>query len=185
MAGVIAKAGRRLHRMVENYLLHVGMELARLTAAPPATGAFAGDSGAAEVGPCALERAREHGREADVDLDLADVSLPVAPPYAGKIVSELVDNALKFSERGQRIRVTLAASGGKVTLEVADHGRGLTADELAQLGAFRQFNRVLFEQQGSGLGLALVKGVIEASLGTLEILSTPGEGTTARASWPY
>ena len=71
-----------------------------------------------------------------------------------------------------------------MTLEIVDHGRGLTPDEIAQLGAFRQFKRAVFEQQGSGLGLALVKGIAAASGGMLELFSIHGEGTTARASWP-
>ena len=61
----------------------------------------------------------------------------------------------------------------------------MTADELVQVGAFQQFNRAVLEQQGSGLGLALVKGIVEASQGRLEIVSTPGEGTTARVTWPH
>jgi two-component system sensor histidine kinase/response regulator len=184
MATAITKAGQRLNRLVENYLVRVGMELARVGSAEPDRRAFAGRCGADQVGATARECAREHERDEDLDLALEGVDLPLAPPYAGKIVSELVDNALKFSVAGKRIQVALGAVGGRVTLGVVDQGRGLTADELAQLGAFRQFNRAVFEQQGSGLGLALVKGIVEASRGTFELFSTPGEGTTARASWP-
>jgi two-component system sensor histidine kinase/response regulator len=98
-------------------------------------------------------------------------------------VSELVDNALKFSDLGKEVHVFLRTADGRVLLEVVDQGRGMTSDELAQVGAFRQFGRAVFEQQGSGLGLALVKGLVDASLGTLDLRSTPGQGTTVRASW--
>jgi signal transduction histidine kinase len=184
MATAIFKAGQRLHRMAENYLLYVGLELDRLATSEPRTRALSGDASAGEVDKSARDPAREHGREGDVDLDLAGVTLPIAPPYAAKIVSELVDNALKFSQVGKRVRVSLRTVNERVCFEVEDHGRGMTADELAQRGAFRQFGRAVFEQQGSGLGLALVKGIVEASQGTLDIVSTPGSGTTARASWP-
>lgn len=184
MATAIYKAGRRLNRMTENYLVQVGVELARLGSADPEAAAFIGHCGAEQLGTSARERAREHAREDDLELSLASVDLPLAPPYAGKVVSELVDNAFKFSVAGQRVQMTLERASRKVTLAVVDHGRGLAADEVAQLGAFRQFNRLVFEQQGSGLGLALVKGLVEASRGTFELLSTPGEGTTARAMWP-
>ena len=185
MATAITKAAQRLHRMVENYLLHVGLDLERQPAAKHRPRALSGHSGRDVVARNARERASAYGREQDLDLDVADVEMPIATPYAGKIVYELVDNALKFSAVGTRVRVSLLASGGTVALTVMDHGRGLTADELGQLGAFRQFNRAVFEQQGSGLGLALVNGIVEASQGRFEIVSTPGERTTARVTWPH
>jgi signal transduction histidine kinase len=183
-ATAIHNAAERLNRMVENYLMLVGIELARLGSADGKTQAFAGACGPDEVAVSAKQNAAKHDREADLDLALANIELPLAPPYAAKIVAELVNNAVKFSEPGKRIGVTLRAADGRLSLEVSDHGRGLSADEIAQLGAFRQFNRAAFEQQGSGLGLALVKGIVDASRGTFDLLSTPGEGTTARVSWP-
>lgn len=47
-----------------------------------------------------------------------------------------------------------------------------------------QFNRAVLEQQGSGLGLTLVKGIVEASGGAFAITSGVGEGTTVTATWP-
>ena len=185
MATAIFKAAQRLHRMVENYLLQVGMELERQAAAEPSARALAGESGRDVVERSARERARENDREHDLDLELADVKIPIAMAYAAKLVDELVDNALKFSAAGSRVRVSLRQSDGNVALSVIDRGRGMTADELVQVGAFQQFNRAVLEQQGSGLGLALVKGIVEASQGRLEIVSTPGEGTTARVTWPH
>jgi signal transduction histidine kinase len=52
------------------------------------------------------------------------------------------------------------------------------------MGAFRQFDRARYEQQGSGMGLALVRAIAEATGGRLEIVSRPGEGTTVRVLWP-
>jgi signal transduction histidine kinase len=184
MAAAIAKAAQRLYRMSENYLLYAGMELQRLTAGESGAGALSGSAGADLVRAVAEEQARESGREPDLQMDLADVTLPLGDPYARKIVSELVDNALKFSEPGKPIGVSLAAAGGKATLTVADSGSGMTPDQIREVSAFRQFNRAVFEQQGSGLGLALVKGIIEASGGALELTGSPGQGTTARATWP-
>lgn len=184
MATAIAKAAQRLHRMSENYLLYAGMELQRLTAGDSAAGALSGAAGADLVREVAEAQARESGREQDVQADLADVTLPLAEPYARKIVSELVDNALKFSEAGRPVKVSLKGAGNKVTLAVADAGGGMTPDQIREVSAFRQFNRAVFEQQGSGLGLALVKGIIEASGGTFELKSGLGQGTTASANWP-
>jgi signal transduction histidine kinase len=184
MATAIFKAAQRLHRMAENYLLHVGMEMERLTVAESPARALSGSAGADVVRDAAYAQAREYGREQDIQMDLADATLPLAEPYVRKIVSELVDNALKFSEAGKPIKVLVSAPGQRVTLVVADAGRGMTPDQIREVGAFRQFNRAVLEQQGSGLGLVLVKGIMEASGGTFDLRSGMGEGTTASASWP-
>lgn len=65
-------------------------------------------------------------------------------------------------------------------------GRGprMTLDQMREVGAFRQFDRAIFEQQGSGLGLVLVKGIVEASGRVFDLRSRLGEGTTVSASWP-
>jgi signal transduction histidine kinase len=183
MATAISKAAQRLHRMVENYLLHVGMELERLTVAESPPRAMSGATGADLVRDAAHAQAREHGRGQDIQFVLADATLPLAEPYARKVVSELVDNALKFSEAGAPIKVAFTTSGQGVALSVADAGRGMTVDQIREVGAFRQFNRAVFEQQGSGLGLILVKGIIEASGGAFDLRSVMGEGTTVSATW--
>jgi two-component system, sensor histidine kinase and response regulator len=182
-AGAISSAAQRLHRMAENYLLYAGMELERLAAGGAAL-ALSGAAGPELVREVAYLQAREHKRELDLEMELAQATLPVAEAYLRKIVSELVDNALKFSKAGQPVKVSVAAPGERVTLAVADAGRGMTPDQIREVGAFGQFNRALFEQQGSGLGLALVKRIIEASGGVFDLKSGPGEGTTASASWP-
>jgi signal transduction histidine kinase len=184
MATAISKAAQRLHRMAENYLLHAGMELQRLAVSESTTRALAGAADADLVRDAARAQAREHGREQDVEMELADARLPVAEAYARKIVSELVDNALKFSAAGKPIEVSLTAPGETVTLAVADAGRGMTVDQIGEVGAFRQFNRAVLEQQGSGLGLILVKGIVETSGGVFHLRSAIGEGTTASATWP-
>jgi two-component system sensor histidine kinase/response regulator len=183
MATTISKAAQRLHRMAENYLLHVGMELERLTVAESPARALSGTAGADLVRDAAYAQAREYGREGDLQMALAEATLPLAEPYVRKAVSELVDNALKFSEAGTPIKVSLTAPGGRVALSVGDAGRGMTLDQIREVGAFRQFNRAVLEQQGSGLGLILVKGIIEASGGIFDIKSAMGEGTTVSATW--
>jgi signal transduction histidine kinase len=181
MATAISKAAQRLHRLAENYLLNTGMELERLTAAAHGA-ALSGTAEAAVVREAAVGLAREYGRERDLKV-AADAPLPLAEPYVRKIVAELVDNALKFSAEGRPVSVSCAARDGRVVLSVADEGRGMTPGQISEVGAFRQFNRAVFEQQGSGLGLALVKGLVEASGGAFAIESQPGGGTTVTLGW--
>jgi signal transduction histidine kinase len=179
-AGGILSAARRLHRMAENYILFADLEMGRLSG----TGALSGSSSAADVRAGAKEAASQNGRDADLQLDVHDVVAPIAPAYLRKIVSELSDNALKFSRAGTAVRVALAAAGAGILLEVADHGKGMAAEQVRAVGAFQQFDRGRFEQQGSGVGLALVRSITEASGGRLEVSSRPDEGTTVRIRWP-
>jgi len=184
MAGGILKAAQRLHRMAENYILYADLELRRL-AGPDAPGPpLSGSSGAADVEKAAKEAAAQSGRGADLELDLHEVAVPMAPAYLRKIVSELSDNAFKFSTGGTPVRVSLTAVGSGSLLEVVDQGRGMTAEQVRDVGAFQQFDRGRFEQQGSGVGLALVRGIAEAEGGRVEISSRPGEGTIVRIHWP-
>jgi signal transduction histidine kinase len=60
----------------------------------------------------------------------------------------------------------------------------MAPDQVREVGAFQQFDRGRFEQQGSGVGLTLVRGLAEASGGRFEIRSRPDEGTTVRLLWP-
>jgi two-component system sensor histidine kinase/response regulator len=183
MAASIMRAAERLHRMTENYLLYAELELQRLTGA--ATKPFQGSSGPDDAREAATAHAAEEERTADVQLDLEDVTLPIAAPYLRKIVTELADNAFKFSKAGSVVSVSLRrAQDGGVVLDVADSGRGMSADQIPQVGAFRQFDRALFEQQGSGLGLSLVRGIVEGSGGRLDIEGRTGGGTLVRARWP-
>lgn len=96
--------------------------------------ALSGTTGAELVRDATYAQAREYRREQDIELDLADAIVPVAEAYVRKIVSELVDNALKFSEAGQPIKVSLTAPGQRVTLTVADTGRRMTLDQIREGG---------------------------------------------------
>jgi two-component system, sensor histidine kinase and response regulator len=184
MAGSLFKAAQRLHRMAENYISYAELELQRLTRPGTAPAELRGSAGRAEVRQAAEETAAELGRGDDLRLDLDDTTVPVATAYLRKLVAELVDNALKFSEARTAVTVTLRSSATGKALEVADKGRGMTADQVREIGAFRQFHRALFEQQGSGLGLSLARGIVVASGGRFDIESAAGAGTTVRILWP-
>jgi two-component system, sensor histidine kinase and response regulator len=171
--------------IVTNYILYADLELRRLSR-PGADGeALVGSSGAADVQAAAMDVAVQSGRPSDLDLELDETVVGISPPYLKKVVAELSDNAFKFSAPGTRVRVSLGqASGGETVLTVVDHGTGMTADQVRKVGAFQQFDRARFEQRGSGVGLALVRAIAEATGGRLEIVSGTGEGTTVRVLWP-
>jgi signal transduction histidine kinase len=102
-------------------------------------------------------------------------------------VLDLVDNAVKYTPAGGEVRVTAADRGDMVEISVADTGIGIPAGEVERV--FEPFYRVKGSntqkgQPSSGLGLALVKRLVEAQGGTLRLESAPGVGTTFTVGLP-
>jgi signal transduction histidine kinase len=104
-----------------------------------------------------------------------------------QIARNLIENALKFSDGSSRVRVTaLAESAGSLLIEVADQGAGIPEDELSQV--FDRFHQVGDPLQrgtrGLGLGLYIVRNLVDALNGSVEVRSVVGEGTTFSVRLP-
>jgi PAS domain S-box-containing protein len=102
----------------------------------------------------------------------------------GHALHNLLDNALRYTPPGGRVRLTATADDGKVTLTVADTGPGIPAEYLPHV--FDRFFRVPGQSQegGTGLGLAIVREVTTAHGGTVSCESRPGQGATFRLTLP-
>jgi two-component system phosphate regulon sensor histidine kinase PhoR len=102
------------------------------------------------------------------------------------ILTNLIDNALKYTPAGGRVTVRATASDVSVTLEVADTGIGIPEKEQARI--FERFYRVdkarSRELGGTGLGLAIVKHLAHAFGGSASVESQPGRGSTFRVELP-
>ncbi|HEX6101678.1 MAG TPA: ATP-binding protein [Alphaproteobacteria bacterium] len=96
----------------------------------------------------------------------------------------LISNAVKFTPEGGRISLTVAREGADVVMTVADTGVGIAPEDQARV--FNKFERGqgAHSQIGAGLGLALVKSLIELHGGRVELKSAPGEGTSVTCRIP-
>ncbi len=96
-----------------------------------------------------------------------------------QVLINLAGNAIKFTESGGVVSMDASLEGGMLKLTVSDTGIGIAADKIALLGQpFMQVqNEYTRRYEGTGLGLALVKGLVELHGGTVTITSRPGEGT--------
>ena len=94
-------------------------------------------------------------------------------------ISNLVDNAIKYSGEVKQISIKTATRGSDLSIEIADHGIGIPRAEQAKV--FEKFYRVgnglVHDVKGSGLGLSLVKHIVEAHKGAITVESDAGKGS--------
>jgi two-component system cell cycle sensor histidine kinase PleC len=142
-----------------------------------------------EVVEDAVRLVRDRAEAAGLVLDVAIPALPEAEAdfrAVKQIMLNLLSNAVKFTPRGGRILVGAALRDDRLRVSVADTGIGISPEDLARLARpFEQAESQLVKtQQGSGLGLALTKSLVELHRGRLELDSEPGVGTTISFTLP-
>ena len=131
------------------------------------------------------QKAVDLGRLNDVEISCdSPCQVKIAKTRLYTIIEELIDNCLKFSESNTPVFFSSSVSNNYLTLSFSNYGRGMTASEIKKLGAYRQFNRRTYEQQGSGLGLIIVKLLAELHGGRLDIQSNPGDKTIVQVKLP-
>ncbi len=139
----------------------------------------------ADCGPRADERCIQFETRCLEDL-VADVN----PPLLEQAVINLVDNAIKYSDPGDTVRLEAAVEPGKdgsdLVIRVADDGAGIAAEHLPRL--FERFYRADKARSrklgGTGLGLAIVKHIVQAHRGTVSVESSPAVGSTFTVRLP-
>jgi len=101
-------------------------------------------------------------------------------------ISNLLDNAIKYSGKVKRLTITAETLGSDLSIEIADQGIGIPRAEQSKV--FEKFYRVgnglVHDVKGSGLGLSLVKHIIEAHHGTISVESEVGKGSRFRILLP-
>jgi signal transduction histidine kinase len=106
------------------------------------------------------------------------------PPVRGdrerlrQVITNLVDNAVKYSPAGAAVDVEAFAENGRITVEVRDRGPGVAPEHQSLI--FEKFGRVSGEhaKPGTGLGLFIARSIAQAHGGSLEVRSVPAEGAT-------
>jgi signal transduction histidine kinase len=108
------------------------------------------------------------------------------PAHLHRMMDNLVGNALKFTPAGGSVSVRLLGDELTVRLEVSDTGIGIPPDQLGRIfDRFYQVDGSMIRRYGGvGLGLALVREIVEAHSGQVSVQSTPGEGATFSVTLP-
>lgn len=123
-----------------------------------------------------LDRYQERFNRENISLHAGiepDVHVEADPGRLGEVLSNLLENAMKYTPTGGDVRIELARNGTEVVLSVSDSGVGFDPDEAERLfdRFYRSNSGVVQEQPGSGLGLAIVKSIIETFGGYVRAFS--------------
>ncbi|HOW67588.1 MAG TPA: hybrid sensor histidine kinase/response regulator [Candidatus Paceibacterota bacterium] len=181
----IHDSSQRLYRLIENFLLYAQIELLKSdTAGLQSLRSNWTDNTHELVESRAREIAQKTDRLPDLHLDLQPAGACILEEYLKKILLELLDNAFKFSTKGTPVVASSGPCSEGYRFSVMDKGLGMTPKQIADIGAYMQFERKLHEQQGSGLGLAIAKRFSELHGGSLSIQSAPEDGSTVTVILP-
>ncbi len=172
-------SANRLYRLIQNFLLYADLELLsrdqeRLKIFT--TGYLSNSESI--IREVALKKAKSLERLEDLEFTSENANLKISEPNFMKIIDELLDNAFKFSPPETKVQVVGRLVDNMFAVYFIDHGKGMSANEIAHVGAYKQFNRKIYEQQGSGLGLIIAKRITELHHGKLSIESLPDRQTT-------
>jgi signal transduction histidine kinase len=183
MLDAVSRNGRRLLSLIEDMLTISKVEL----------GEFTSNLSPVDLGrliPEPVETITPSMRDAGIKFDVTPSAKGLMvngdAGQLGRVLMNLLTNAMKYTPRGGRVTCTAAAEDGDALLIVQDTGMGIPEDEQESLGTpfFRASNAVRREIQGSGLGLSIVRAVVGHHHGKVELESVEGVGTKVTVRIP-
>ena len=176
--GDITSSTERLKRLFENYIFYTNLVVLsndikqlkkiREQITPSASSL---------VFEKAMTKAYLSGRKNDVEIDIPDAPVMIEESYFMKVIDEIMDNSLKYSEKGTAIKISGHVENELYHLIIRDHGVGISDEDIKKIGTYMQFERKSMEQQGIGLGLAIVLKILSLNKGKLDIKSRKDEYT--------
>lgn len=182
--GHILSSGKHLLELINDVLDLAKIEAGRLEFKPVLVDLAALTGEVVEV-LGAISRVKNIEIQTSVDPAIGEACLDAS--RFKQVLYNYLSNAIKFTPAGGQITVQLSAlAGDLLRLDVTDSGIGIAATDLPML--FTEFGqieaRIALRQQGTGLGLALTKQLVEAQGGSVEVASRPGRGSTFSAVLP-
>lgn len=185
MLNCINLSGKRLSRLIHNLLLY--SELRTISKDLNKVAVLRKDYTAdakTTIADIVDKHTKRYSRHKDITVYLEDAAVQVSPCNFTSLVTELIDNACKFSASGTPIHITSEIEGHQFVFAVCDRGRGMTAEQISGINMGVQFERTVYEQQGLGLGLTIARDIARLYGGKLSIESKPESCTKVSVSLP-
>ena len=126
-------------------------------------------------------------RKKDIEIESLQRNIPLQIPeyFLTKIISELAENACKFSNTGTPVKIVLKHAAKEFEFSVLNQGFGLTSAQMKRITLFEQFENGFQTKTGSGMGLFIVKKITEIFNGNLIIDSKPENYTKVTVKLPF
>ncbi|TAL68459.1 MAG: response regulator [Bacteroidetes bacterium] len=180
LAEDIISSAMRLMKIAENFLFYVSLE--SIISNPQKKTMLRSFSTAEPIAMAediAQLIADKYGRRNDVNFlnNVTGIKAQIASESYHKIIDELMDNALRFSEKETKIYINSWIEDFMFFVSIKDNGRGMSQEQISSIAALSQFDRSVYEQQGVGLGLVIAKKLVELHDGTFKIDSRIQLGT--------
>lgn len=179
---IILDSGYRLHRFTDKYIRY--FELVQQTKARNTTIKAEELSIAPLVKDAIRDLITQYDRDTDLHIDLQEDAVVGLRFWIQQAVNNLVENAFKFSEKGSQVAIIGKITDDRYNIRIIDHGRGMTSEQIANVGAFKQFDRDKFEQQGFGLGLFNAREGLRLCGGTCRLYPVTPHGLRVEISLP-
>lgn len=173
--GIIHNESKRLTNLINNFLDLQKIEAGLQTCALENT-----DLASLIHESVALYASTHDKHSIHIDIPRSLPVVPIDPDKIRQVLANLLSNALKYSPKGGRVDVRVTEQRGEVVVSVRDSGIGIPKDVLSHLFTkfFRAENSIEYGIGGTGLGLALVKQIVELHGGRIGVESQPGLGST-------
>ena len=181
MVAKINEAGTNLNKITDKFLLFTELEVMKNDKEFPRDfSQLKSLSAKEEIYSYVLLTLAENKRENDIEIHLEESNLTVLPEHLKLIIEEAINNACQFSKPGSKIFVNSHLENDKYIIEIEDHGFGMTAEQINQVGVLQQFDRHKYFQGGLGMGLVLIRDILSLYGGELIITSEKNKSTAVK-----
>ena len=126
------------------------------------------------------EIANSAGRADDLMLMLEECDLRIPEHFYKELLKELLENAFNFSPKNTLVKVISGVEKHKMVISIIDEGIGMSDAQISNIGAFMQFNKDVYNQEGIGLGITIAKRILRLFDGSFSINSKQGMGTIVK-----
>jgi two-component system sensor histidine kinase/response regulator len=178
----IKRGAQRLNRLVEDFLILVELESGEARNAYNFRRAQVEDTSAwlRILARRYTAQAEQRGLELKIEVPDGLPHIVVDEAYLSDAIGRLLENAIKFSDSDSKwVRFSADVDKGQLVIRVQDRGIGIADEDLTRLfDVFHQIDRAKREQQGTGSGLAICRGIVELHGGSLQVESELGSGST-------
>jgi CheY-like chemotaxis protein len=180
LSNSIHESGERLLDVIKHYFIYIQLVSKKKSDYPKNELLHSNEI----IKEISAEIGLNNSRLDDLCFKLQDLPCLMGEDEFAILIKELVENAFKFSSTGEKVTISSKSEDGFFELTVHNFGRIFPQNSMEKIGAFIQFDRNIYEQQGSGLGLIICKIILDNFDCLLIIDSNINDGTTITIKFP-